>query len=290
MDVLDTVLDAVGDTPLVRLGKVARSVEPTVLAKLEMLNPGGSVKDRIGLRMIETAEREGRLKPGGTIVEPTSGNTGHGLAIAAAAPRVPLHLRDAGQDEPGEDLAPARLRRRGRHLSDRRRARVPRVLLPRRGPPGRGDPGRVPAEPILQPREPRRPLRDHRPRDLAPDRRDDRRLGRRGRHGRDDQRRRPVPEGAEAGPAGGRRGPRGFDLLRRRPPVPDRGHRRGLLADDVRPVARRPLRAGLGPRRVPDGAQDHARGGDPGRLVLGDRRRRGAHRGRRAPRPGPRSS
>ena len=84
MDVLETVLDAVGDTPLVRLGKVSRGVQPTVLAKLEMLNPGGSVKDRIGLRMIEAAEREGRLKPGGTIVEPTSGNTGHGLAIAAA--------------------------------------------------------------------------------------------------------------------------------------------------------------------------------------------------------------
>ncbi len=84
MEVLDTFLDAVGDTPLVRLHKVGRGVEPTVLAKLEMLNPGGSVKDRIGLRMIEVAEREGRLKPGGTLVEPTSGNTGHGLAIAAA--------------------------------------------------------------------------------------------------------------------------------------------------------------------------------------------------------------
>jgi cystathionine beta-synthase len=84
VEVLDTFLDAVGDTPLVRLHKVARGVQPTVLAKLEMLNPGGSVKDRIGLRMIEVAEREGKLKPGGTIVEPTSGNTGHGLAIAAA--------------------------------------------------------------------------------------------------------------------------------------------------------------------------------------------------------------
>jgi cystathionine beta-synthase len=84
VEVLDSFLDAVGDTPLVRLHKVARGVQPTVLAKLEMLNPGGSVKDRIGLRMIEVAEREGTLTPGGTIVEPTSGNTGHGLAIAAA--------------------------------------------------------------------------------------------------------------------------------------------------------------------------------------------------------------
>lgn len=84
MAVLETFLDAMGDTPLVRLRNVTRGVKPTVLAKLEMLNPGGSVKDRIGIRMIEAAEREGSLKPGGTIVEPTSGNTGHGLAIAAA--------------------------------------------------------------------------------------------------------------------------------------------------------------------------------------------------------------
>jgi cystathionine beta-synthase len=84
MEVLDSFLDAVGNTPLVRLTKVARGVRPTILAKLEMLNPGGSVKDRIGLPMIEAAERAGLLKPGGTIVEPTSGNTGHGLAIAAA--------------------------------------------------------------------------------------------------------------------------------------------------------------------------------------------------------------
>jgi len=79
-----TVLDLVGGTPLVRLQRIARGVRPTVLAKLEYLNPGGSVKDRIGLRMIEAAEREGKLRPGGTIVEPTSGNTGVGLAIAAA--------------------------------------------------------------------------------------------------------------------------------------------------------------------------------------------------------------
>ncbi|HEX6844795.1 MAG TPA: cystathionine beta-synthase [Actinomycetota bacterium] len=84
MEVLDTFLDAMGHTPLVRLHSVTRGLRPAVLAKLEMLNPGGSVKDRIGIRMIEDAERRGLLKPGGTIVEPTSGNTGHGLAIAAA--------------------------------------------------------------------------------------------------------------------------------------------------------------------------------------------------------------
>ena len=79
-----TVLDLVGNTPIVRLDSVGRDVEPEILAKLEYLNPGGSVKDRIGLAMIEKAEAEGKLEPGGTIVEPTSGNTGVGLAIAAA--------------------------------------------------------------------------------------------------------------------------------------------------------------------------------------------------------------
>jgi cystathionine beta-synthase len=79
-----TVLELVGSTPIVRLDSIGRDVPPRLLAKLEFLNPGGSVKDRIGLAMIEAAEREGKLRPGGTIVEPTSGNTGVGLAIAAA--------------------------------------------------------------------------------------------------------------------------------------------------------------------------------------------------------------
>ena len=79
-----TVLDLVGDTPLVRLQRIVPEAAGTVVAKLEYLNPGGSVKDRIGIKMIEAAEREGKLKPGGTIIEPTSGNTGTGLAIAAA--------------------------------------------------------------------------------------------------------------------------------------------------------------------------------------------------------------
>ena len=78
------VLELVGATPIVRLDKLSPRGGAQILAKLEYLNPGGSVKDRIGLAMIEAAERDGRLKPGGTIVEPTSGNTGVGLAIVAA--------------------------------------------------------------------------------------------------------------------------------------------------------------------------------------------------------------
>ena len=80
----ENVLETLGNTPLVRLNGVTRGIRTPVVAKLEMLNPGGSVKDRIGIRMIEEAERRGWLRPGGTIVEPTSGNTGVGLAIAAA--------------------------------------------------------------------------------------------------------------------------------------------------------------------------------------------------------------
>jgi cystathionine beta-synthase len=83
-EILDNILQAVGNTPLVRLGRLGAGVRTPLVAKVEMLNPGGSVKDRIGLAMIEAAEQEGLLKPGGTLVEPTSGNTGTGLAIAAA--------------------------------------------------------------------------------------------------------------------------------------------------------------------------------------------------------------
>ena len=80
----DSVLDTIGWTPLIRLSRVARGIRTPIYGKAEIFNPGGSVKDRIGLPIIEKAEREGRLKPGGTIVEGTSGNTGIGLAIAAA--------------------------------------------------------------------------------------------------------------------------------------------------------------------------------------------------------------
>jgi cystathionine beta-synthase len=82
-DIKDSILDAVGHTPLVRLSRLGAGLTPQLVAKVEYLNPGGSIKDRPAIAMIEAAEREGKLKPGGTIVEPTSGNTGTGLAIAA---------------------------------------------------------------------------------------------------------------------------------------------------------------------------------------------------------------
>src|ERR1700679_3664139 len=76
------ILEAIGNTPLVRLNKVTRGVSGELYAKCEFMNPGGSIKDRIGWYIIEQAEKSGQLKPGGTIVEATSGNTGMGLAIA----------------------------------------------------------------------------------------------------------------------------------------------------------------------------------------------------------------
>jgi cystathionine beta-synthase len=84
MDIRPNVIAAIGETPIVRLNSVSRGIRTPLAAKLEMMNPGGSVKDRIGIRMVEEAEGKGWLKPGGTIVEPTSGNTGVGLAMAAA--------------------------------------------------------------------------------------------------------------------------------------------------------------------------------------------------------------
>ena len=80
----ESILEIIGNTPMVRLNRIGEGLKPILLAKLEYLNPGGSVKDRIGIRMLEAAEREGRIQPGGTVIEGTSGNTGMGLALAAA--------------------------------------------------------------------------------------------------------------------------------------------------------------------------------------------------------------
>src|ERR1700722_15746819 len=79
----NSILDTIGDTPLVRLSRIGAGLRPQLVAKLETFNPGGSIKDRVAVALIDAAERDGKLRPGGTIVEPTSGNTGTGLAIAA---------------------------------------------------------------------------------------------------------------------------------------------------------------------------------------------------------------
>src|SRR5215216_1261962 len=82
-EIKESIVDTIGETPLVRLSRLGAEVQPQIVAKVEALNPGGSIKDRIALGLIEAAEHEGRLRPGGTIIEPTSGNTGVGLAIVA---------------------------------------------------------------------------------------------------------------------------------------------------------------------------------------------------------------
>src|SRR5690349_22926761 len=82
-DIKDSSLDAIGTTRLLRLSRIGAGLTAQLVAKVESLNPGGSIKDRVAVALIEAAERDGKLRPGGTIVEPTSGNTGTGLAIAA---------------------------------------------------------------------------------------------------------------------------------------------------------------------------------------------------------------
>ncbi len=83
MDIKNNVLETIGNTPLIRLNKITKDIPAQVLAKVDYFNPGNSIKDRMALKMIEVAEREGKLKPGGTIIECTSGNTGMGLVLAA---------------------------------------------------------------------------------------------------------------------------------------------------------------------------------------------------------------
>ncbi|HBB57608.1 MAG TPA: cystathionine beta-synthase, partial [Chitinophagaceae bacterium] len=83
MDIKNNILETIGNTPLIRLNKLAKDVVCPVLAKVDYFNPGNSIKDRMALKMVEVAEQDGRLKPGGTIIEGTSGNTGMGLALAA---------------------------------------------------------------------------------------------------------------------------------------------------------------------------------------------------------------
>src|SRR5664279_685557 len=105
MRIADHVVDLIGGTPLVRLNSVVPSGSGTVAAKIEYMNPGGSSKDRIAVKMIDAAEKSGAIKPGGTIVEPTSGNTGVGLAIVAQQRgyHCLLYTSDAADEEDSVD-------------------------------------------------------------------------------------------------------------------------------------------------------------------------------------------
>ena len=277
MQYAESILDLVGGTPLVRITRVVRDLgpaerQPLLLAKLEMLNPGGSVKDRIGLPMIEAAERAGLLKPGGTIIEPTSGNTGHGLAIAAALKgyRCIFVMADKQSAEKQQLL-----RAYGAEVvlcPTNVAARVARELLLGRGPARPRHPGRVQARPVLEPGEPGRPRAHDRPRALGPDRGPDHPFRRERRDRRHDLGRGPRAQGTQPGHpdhrgrSGGQR-----PVGRHRPPVPDRGRRRGLHARHLRPDRRRSLGPGQRPRRIRDGPPADARGGHPVRRLVRDR-------------------
>ena len=193
--IAEIVVDLVGDTPLVRLNRVVPAGGARVLAKMESLNPGGSVKDRIAVAMIEEAERDGRLQPGATIVEPTSGNTGIGLAMVAAARGLPADPDDAGGHEPGAAPAAGPLRRRAAPDAGHRGH-------DRRGLRGAGAAARAPgllhAAAVREPGQPGGPPADDRPRDPGADRRRDRRVRGRRRHRRHDHRRRARCSSASA--------------------------------------------------------------------------------------------
>ena len=273
MEVSHSLLDLVGDTPLVRLDRVGRDLACHLLAKLEFLNPGGSVKDRPALAMIEAAERAGLLGAGGTIVEPTSGNTGVGLAIVAA--RKGYHCVFVMPDKIAAEKIDL-LRAYGAEV-----VVCPTTVAPEHPDSyysvsdrlARRDPRCLQAQPVRESRQSPGPRNFDGPRDLAPDGRAGLALRGRYRHRRDDHRRGPLPEVPEPGrPDRGRRS-RGVGLLRRKwPALSRRRHRRGLLARHLRPVGRRHRRHGERPRLVSHRSPRDPRGGHPGGRVDGDRR------------------
>ena len=205
MEIYDSLTDLMGHTPLLRIRKMAPDLSCTLTAKMEMLNPGGSVKDRIGIRMIEAAEAAGQLRAGGNDRRADLRQHRSGPGDRRGAQGLSLHLHDARQDVPGEDLPAPGVRRRRRDLPDRGTSGTPRLLLPRRRSPRRRNARCVPAQPVLQPGKPEDPLRDDRTRDLGADRRQDHPLRRGRRHRRNDHRRRSLSERTEPRHRRGRR-------------------------------------------------------------------------------------
>ncbi len=268
MPYAESILDLVGRTPLVRLTRVTRDLgpaerQPLILAKLEMLNPGGSVKDRIGLPMIEAAEREGKLKPGGTIIEPTSGNTGHGLAIAAALKgyRCIFVMADKQSAEKqallrayGAEvvLCPTNVAPESPESYYSVAARLARDI------PGAFKPDQYwnPENTIAHERTTGPEIWDQTEGRIT-------HLDRQRRDRRNDLRDRALPAGDEAVDPDRRSRPRGQRPQRRHgPALPPGGNRRGLLPGHVRPRRRRPLGPGLRSRRLCHGPASDPRGGD----------------------------
>ncbi len=229
------VADLVGSTPLVRLSSVTGAtadrpaIRATVLAKVEYFNPGGSAKDRIARSIIDAAERDGLLRPGGTIVEATSGNTGVGLALIALqrgyrmvfvvpdkfdGPKVAT-LRAFGAEVV---VTPTSVPPEHPESYYSVAARLAREIPPVHSTP----------QPVREPERPARALRVHRTGDLGRHGRARHALRRRHRHGRHDQRHRTLPQGGQQGPgARDRRGSGGIALLRRSGALLPRRRRRG---------------------------------------------------------------
>jgi hypothetical protein len=245
MRIADSVVDLVGGTPLVRLNRVIAPGAATVAAKLEFLNPGGSVKDRIATRMIDAAEASGALQPGGTIIEPTSGNTGVGLAIVAQQRGYKCIF-----------VCPDKVSRDKQNTLRAYGAEV--VECPTAVPPDHPDsyysvsdrlvretPGGWKPDQYSNPEGPRSHYETTGPEIWADT--DGKVTHVRCRHRRHHLGHRPLPEGGVrgAGPHRRRR-PRGIGLLRRdRTALPRRGGRRGFLAGHVRPDRLRRDRRGL---------------------------------------------
>ena len=159
----NNILETMGSTPLIRLNRLTKGLEPEIYVKADYMNPGGSVKDRIGKWMIDDAERRGVLKPGGTIIEGTSGNTGMGLALVAVTRgyKVVFTINDK-QSREKIDLSEG-VRRRSDRLPYRRRTGRPAQLLLRREKTRARNSQFLLPEPIRKSHEPAGPLRNHRP-------------------------------------------------------------------------------------------------------------------------------
>ena len=237
-EIKDSILDTVGDTPLIRLSRIGAGLTPQIVAKVEYFNPGGSIKDRVAMRLVEAAERDGRLRPGGTIIEPTSGNTGTGLAIAARIKgyRVIAVMPDKMSREKIDllraygaevvvtptDVDPESPQSYYR-VADRLTQEIPGAFQPNQ---------------YANPANPQTHYETTGP-ELW------RQTGGQITHlvvgvgtGGTITGDGALPARAEPGDRGDRRRPRRLDLLQRRgPPVPGRGRGGGLLAEDLRPVA-----------------------------------------------------